>query len=128
MGLLDFFTSESKSTQSQRSLGVEEASRVDVQTSGDVLIPHIAGVEKIRDVEINYSSQGIDTSGVAAMISAYSAGQGRSEEVQAALADQLAAIAASSTGTESETGKLLNKWAIPLIGLAIVGMFLLRRR
>lgn len=119
--------SDSSSSQTQKSLGVNDESITDIRSGGPTLNLNNEAFEKIHGgINIEYAPVGLETQQAVRFAEvigggALSAADGLREQT-AQLTDTLAAIASSATGTESEAGKIINKFAIP--GLILGGLWL----
>ena len=118
--------SSTQSSQAQSSLSAPDSSVTDLSGSSIAQAVKVGG-GTFRDVNVAISQKGLTPEEGQAFLDSLAgyAEQGLSaiQKSNAAALDTVSAIAKSATGTQSETGQLLNKWTTP--ALLVLGMVLL---
>lgn len=120
--------SESSSAQTQKSLGVNDESITDITSGGPTLNIDASAVENLgKGINITYAPTGFDSTAAvqyAQVVAggALDAADGLKQQTSK-LTDAIAAIAQSVTGTQSESGAIINKLAMPAMILAALFLF-----
>ncbi|WP_432797244.1 hypothetical protein [Poriferisphaera sp. WC338] len=120
--------SSSKSSQAQTSLTQGSDQGANVIGSKGAEVNNIGPVQTDGgDVTLEYQDRGLDPGEIVDLVDSITGGvddvastvAGRVADANSAVAD----IARSATGAESETGKLINKYALPALALVALMMF-----